>query len=86
MTTERSGLRKQALDWLCADLDAWTKILTIDPAASGAEVPETMKHWQQDSDLKPASATKPLVANSRLRSERPSPNSGPTLRRYRRMR
>ncbi len=49
---ERSRLRKQALDWLRADLDAWTKLLTIGAPDSSEEVLETMKHWQQDSDLK----------------------------------
>jgi tetratricopeptide (TPR) repeat protein len=48
---ERSRLRKQALAWLRADLDAWTKLLTIGAPDSSEEVLETMKHWQQDSDL-----------------------------------
>ena len=49
---ERSRLRKQALDWLRADLDAWTKLVTIGAPNSIEQVLETMKHWQQDSDLK----------------------------------
>jgi eukaryotic-like serine/threonine-protein kinase len=49
--TERARLRKQALGWLRADVEAWTKLLENKQPAAGALVLATMKHWQQDSDL-----------------------------------
>jgi len=41
----------EALDWLHADLDAWNKLLLRDPEKHGAQVQQTLEHWQQDSDL-----------------------------------
>jgi tetratricopeptide (TPR) repeat protein/serine/threonine protein kinase len=44
---ERRQLRRQALDWLRADLAAWGQLLE-----KGAdEVQQTLRHWQQDSDF-----------------------------------
>jgi superkiller protein 3 len=43
--TERARWRKQALDWLRADLTAWTH------ATDAALVQKTLKHWQQDTDF-----------------------------------
>jgi tetratricopeptide (TPR) repeat protein len=48
---ERARLRQQALDWLRADLAAWSKLLDNGPPAARATVEETMKHWRQDTDL-----------------------------------
>ncbi len=48
---DRAGLRKQALDWLRADLVAWGKGVADDSGGASALVPATIKHWQQDSDL-----------------------------------
>lgn len=45
----RPALRKEALDWLIADLDAWRMVLS-DPEAR-PEVQETILHWLSDSDL-----------------------------------
>jgi hypothetical protein len=42
---KRTRLRQQALDWLRADLTAWTK--TTDRAI----LQRTLAHWQRDSDL-----------------------------------
>jgi tetratricopeptide (TPR) repeat protein len=42
---ERARWRKQALDWLRADLAAWAR------AMNRALVQQTLKHWQSDSDL-----------------------------------
>ncbi len=47
---ERRGLRKQALDWLRADLAAWSKVLEKDPQSRPA-VQKTMQHWRQDKDF-----------------------------------
>ena len=47
----QARLRRQALDWLKAELAAWnTKISGNDPQAR-AEAARTLKWWQADSDL-----------------------------------
>jgi serine/threonine-protein kinase len=46
---ERSRLRRQALDWLTADLAAWAK-LSEKPEAR-PQVRKDAGHWQKDSDL-----------------------------------
>jgi serine/threonine protein kinase/tetratricopeptide (TPR) repeat protein len=48
---ERPALRKEALDWLIADLAAWRKQLAADPAKYRALVHGTMFHWLTDADL-----------------------------------
>jgi eukaryotic-like serine/threonine-protein kinase len=48
---ERTRLRKQALDWLRADLALCTKQLETGKPADRAEVQRTVRHWQQDTDL-----------------------------------
>jgi superkiller protein 3 len=47
----RTRLRKQALDWLRADLAAWTRQLESGPPADRAAAQKMLRHWQQDSDL-----------------------------------
>jgi tetratricopeptide (TPR) repeat protein len=47
---ERSRLRRQALDWLRADLSLWAKQEAGDSAQRQA-VQKKMRRWQQDSDL-----------------------------------
>jgi tetratricopeptide (TPR) repeat protein/serine/threonine protein kinase len=49
---ERAGLRKQALDWLRADLDARRALLDKDPAEVRPTVAEKMRYWQSDVDFK----------------------------------
>jgi serine/threonine-protein kinase len=49
--SERSRLRKQAIDWLRADLAGWTHLQDGSPSAARAAVQKAMKHWQQDPDL-----------------------------------
>ena len=44
-------LRRQALDWLKADLAAWSKILESGPPQARPVVASTLKHWKEDSDL-----------------------------------
>jgi tetratricopeptide (TPR) repeat protein len=44
---QQNRLRKQASDWLQADLAARAKLLEKDPV----KVFDDMKHWQQDADL-----------------------------------
>ncbi len=49
--SERTRLRKQALDWLLADLMLRTQQLATGKPADRAEVLAMMKHWQKDADL-----------------------------------
>jgi serine/threonine protein kinase/Flp pilus assembly protein TadD len=48
---ERARLRRQAVDWLRADLAAWTKLLDRDPKQARASVRQKLRHWQTDADL-----------------------------------
>jgi len=48
---EKVRLRKQAVDWLRADLAIYTKLTENRPPAARTSVQQTLKHWQQDSDL-----------------------------------
>ncbi len=62
---ERSRLRKQALDWLRADLDLWGKRLADGTPADRNVVQNTLQHWQDDADLtgvRDAAALKKLPA------------------------
>jgi hypothetical protein len=47
---ERAGLRKQARDWLTAELAIWTKKADGD-AAAREQVQKTLQQWQRDPDL-----------------------------------
>jgi tetratricopeptide (TPR) repeat protein len=48
---ERAGLRRQALDWLQADLAAWRRLLEKESAKAGPAVMQQMQHWQDDADF-----------------------------------
>jgi serine/threonine-protein kinase len=48
---ERARLRRQALDWLRADLAAWTAVADKDRPRSHPLVRRTLQHWQKDADL-----------------------------------
>jgi serine/threonine-protein kinase len=48
---DRPRLRKQALDWLRADLALWTKQAESRKAEDRAMVVQILKHWQEDADL-----------------------------------
>jgi serine/threonine-protein kinase len=48
---QRTRLRKQALDWLRADLDLRTRQLESRKAADRTAVLRTLRHWQKDADL-----------------------------------
>jgi tetratricopeptide (TPR) repeat protein len=48
---ERPALRKQALDWIAADLAAWRDRVAADPAKYRAVVHRMMAHWLTDPDL-----------------------------------
>jgi tetratricopeptide (TPR) repeat protein len=48
---ERARLRKQALDWLRADLAHWTEQAASDKPNDRERMRKTLKHWQADPDL-----------------------------------
>jgi serine/threonine-protein kinase len=48
---ELGRLRRQALDWLQADLSAWRKLLEKNQVRIRALVQQKMKHWQRDKDF-----------------------------------
>jgi len=43
--------RKQALDWLKADLPAWSNVLGSGLSQAHQSVSQTLQHWKSDSDL-----------------------------------
>jgi serine/threonine-protein kinase len=47
----RSKLRRQALAWLRADLEAWAKLADDGNAAERKAAPAAMRHWQGDAGL-----------------------------------
>ncbi len=48
---QRARLRRQALDWLRADLTARKQLLEKQPEQARAAVQKTLQHWQQDADF-----------------------------------
>jgi tetratricopeptide (TPR) repeat protein len=48
---ERARLRRQAYDWLRADLALWRKQVEDNQANNGSAVLTTMQHWLRDTDL-----------------------------------
>ncbi len=48
---ERARLRRQALDWLRADLTLWTRLLESGQPADRPEAQRMLLHWQNDGDL-----------------------------------
>jgi tetratricopeptide (TPR) repeat protein len=48
---EKARLRKQALDWLRADLALYTMQLESGQLADRTKMQQKLKHWQQESDL-----------------------------------
>ncbi len=48
---ERSRWRKQALDWLRADLTLWIKQINSGEKNDRAAAAATLRHWKEDSDL-----------------------------------
>ena len=47
----KSRWRKQAIDWLKADLVAWSKVLANGPPEAQKAIPDTLEHWKSDTDL-----------------------------------
>jgi tetratricopeptide (TPR) repeat protein len=48
---ERDCLRRNALDWLRADVDAWGRLLNKEPDKARPVVVKQMRHWQADGDF-----------------------------------
>ena len=47
----RARWRKQAVDWLKADLATWTSQVETGPPQARQHVIQTLDHWKADSDL-----------------------------------
>ncbi|MGO9471262.1 MAG: tetratricopeptide repeat protein [Isosphaeraceae bacterium] len=43
--------QKQAIEWLKADLAAWSKVLEKAPPAARQSISQTLQHWKADPDL-----------------------------------
>jgi Flp pilus assembly protein TadD len=48
---ERTRLRRQAVDWLRADLTLWAMRMESGQPGDRAEVQKSLRHWQSDPDL-----------------------------------
>jgi tetratricopeptide (TPR) repeat protein len=48
---ERGQLRRQALDWLRTDLEAWRRLPTKEPDKARLGVTQQMSHWLSDPDF-----------------------------------
>ena len=48
---KKARWRKQAVDWLKADLTAWSKILDGGSPQSRQAITQTLEHWKADTDL-----------------------------------
>jgi hypothetical protein len=44
-------LRKQALDWLTADLRAWRSLLEQGPEKNRPAIAQQLAHWLEDTDF-----------------------------------
>ncbi len=49
--TAKAKLRRQALDWLKAELAVWATLLESGPLQAKVLIAQTLKHWQEDTDL-----------------------------------
>ena len=49
--TAKAKLRRQARDWLTSELAAWAKLNESGPPRAKAAIAQTLKHWQEDTDL-----------------------------------
>ncbi len=48
---ERARLRNQARVWLESELATWTKLLESANGPQRQAIEQTLRHWQQDTDL-----------------------------------
>jgi hypothetical protein len=64
----KAKLRRQALDWLKAELTVWTKQLASGPPQARPAIVQTLSRWQKDTDLagiRAAAALAKLPTNER---------------------
>ena len=47
----KAKLRKQAREWLQAELSAWAKVIETGTAEMKAKVAPALQHWKEDTDL-----------------------------------
>jgi tetratricopeptide (TPR) repeat protein/predicted Ser/Thr protein kinase len=66
--TAKAKLRQQALDWLKAELAAWTKLLESGPPQARPVIVQTLLHWKADTDL--AGIREPNASNALADAER----------------
>jgi tetratricopeptide (TPR) repeat protein len=59
--TERARLRRQALDWLRADLQAWGRLLDAEPEKARPMIVKQMRHWLKDTDFAGVCGAKALA-------------------------
>jgi hypothetical protein len=57
---QRARLRRQALDWLRADLEAFRSLLTKDSEKIRSDIVQRLQHWQADPDLAGVRGSKAL--------------------------
>jgi Tfp pilus assembly protein PilF len=58
---ERARLRRQALDWLRADLEVWGQTLEQQPDKARPRVAQTMQQWLRDADFNGVRAPEALA-------------------------
>ncbi len=58
---ERARLRRQALDWLRADLKAYRQVIEKSADKTGREIAQRMQHWVQDRDFAGVRGTESLA-------------------------
>jgi hypothetical protein len=63
---DRARLRSQAHAWLEAELATWTRLLESANAQQRQTIDQTLKHWQQDTDL---ASVRDEAALAKLRGE-----------------
>jgi Flp pilus assembly protein TadD len=49
--SERAALREQALEWLKADLAAWSELVARGESAARSRARNMLQHWEHDGDL-----------------------------------
>jgi hypothetical protein len=48
---QKTKLRRQALDWLTAELGTWAKLLETANKDQRGFIAKTLEHWREDTDL-----------------------------------
>jgi hypothetical protein len=49
--SERAAMRSSALEWLNAELDAWSEVLDSESSPDRVKVLQSLEHWRTDPDL-----------------------------------